>query len=511
MQHQSASTPPSRRRRGGAASASGPKQRATPGTYYRRVALGTVLPGAGLLATRWRWLGAVLVVVALLSGGVLLVRAVRGGVVRSALDLAVRPDVLRWLLVAVVVGAVVWIGSIILTAHQSWPALPTGRGLRIGVAALACVLVAAPSALAVRYLGVQGSVIDEVFLQDSPGEHREPGLADTGADDPWAEVERVNLLLIGSDAGRGREGTRTDSLMVLSTDTASGDTLLVGIPRNLERVPIPASNPLSTVWPNGYDCGDECLMNGIWTLAEGRPDLFPGVASPGRQSTIDVVGAVTGLRIDHSVVINLRGFRALVDAMGGVVVDVRERVCIECSERGDGSIRWSGDRQEWIEPGRQRLDGRRALWYSRARAGSNDFSRMRRQRCVVGALIEQADPVSLLRRYPQVASVVRDNVNADVPPSQLPAWVDLVLRIQEGRSIRSLPLTSDVVNPGSPDFAEIRALVRRSLTPRTPTTPAPTASTGVPSPTPTRPSSPSPAPAPTPAPDGAAEPLAATC
>ena len=86
-------------------------------------------------------------------------------------------------------------------------------------------------------------------------------------------------------------------------------------------------------------------------------------------------------------------------------------------------------------------------WYARSRAGSDDFSRMRRQRCVAGALMEQADPAGLLARYPQLARVVKDNVSIDIPrPSW--AWVDLALRIQEGDSIRSLPLTSKVVTPG---------------------------------------------------------------
>ena len=476
-----------------------------PRTYYRRVALGTVLPGAGLLGTRWRVLGALLLAVALAVGGFLVVQMARGGVVRSVLDVAVRPEVLQWLGVALMVGAVVWIGSIVLTAQQSWPGSRGRRGFQVAFAVVACLLVAAPSALAVRYLDVQGSLIDEVFAQEEAGESDD--LADAGADDPWADVDRVNLLLIGSDAAKGREGTRTDSLMVVSINTKTGDTLLVGVPRNLERVPIPDDNPLSTLWPNGYDCGDECLMNGIWTLAEGRPDLFPGVESPGRQSTVDVVGAVTGLEIDHSVVINLHGFRALVDAMGGVEVNVQERVCVDCSQRSNGSIRWSKGTEEWIEPGLQRLDGKHALWYSRSRAGSDDFSRMRRQRCVAGALIEQADPVSLLSRYPQIAAVVKDNVSVDIPSSQLPAWVDLVLRIQDGSSIRSLPLTSNVVSPARPDFDEIHTLVERSLTPKTPTaTPAPTGSTTSPT---TRPSS-SPSPSATPD-DADAEQLSATC
>jgi LCP family protein required for cell wall assembly len=254
-------------------------------------------------------------------------------------------------------------------------------------------------------------------------------------------------------------------MMVVSVNTKTGDTLLIGIPRNLENVPIPASNPLHALWPNGYNCGDQCLMNAIWTLGDSRPDLFPGNPAPGRTSTVDVLGEITGLDLSHSIVIDLRGFQQLVDAMGGVDINVRQRVCVQCHSGPNGEILWTTSRQEWIEPGYQHLDGKHALWYARSRAGSDDFSRMRRQRCVAGALLEQADPVSLFARYPQIAKAVRSNVSVDIPPDQLPAWVDLVQRIQAGHSIRSLPLTANIVRPVNPDYAKIRSLVKKALTP----------------------------------------------
>jgi LCP family protein required for cell wall assembly len=485
-----------------------------PGAYYRRIALGTVLPGAGLLGTRWKVLGWLLVVLSLAAGTWVLLRAWQGGLLRAVLNVAVRPDLLQWVAVGIMVGAVLWVGSIVLTAEQTWPRhLQAGRWSRVLFAAAACTLVAAPSAMAVRYLDVQSSVIDGVFVDDSAGERRGPGLANTSAEDPWADVPRVNTLLIGSDAGRDRWGTRTDSMMVVSTNTKTGDTLLIGIPRNLERVPFPKSNPLHALYPNGYDCGDECLMNGIWTLAESHPDLFSGVENPGRKSTVDVVGEITGLEINQSVVVNLRGFKALVDAMGGVDVNVQQRVCVECHATSSGGIEFTGDKQEYIEPGLQHLDGLHALWYARSRAGSDDFSRMRRQRCVAGALMQQADPVGLLQRYPQLAKVVKNNVSIDIPREQLSAWVDLALRIQKGGSIRSLPLTSNVVEPGNPDFAKIRALVKKGLKqPASGESPSASPSpSSTPTPTPTRTKAPS-TPSPTPTPDDSkAESLSATC
>jgi polyisoprenyl-teichoic acid--peptidoglycan teichoic acid transferase len=480
-----------------------------PGAYYRRIALGTVLPGAGLLGTRWKVLGWLLVLVSLAVGAWVLIRAGQGGLLRSALNVAVQPELLQWVGVGIAVGAVLWIGSIVLTAEQSWPRRRSGRWARVLFAAAACTLVAAPSALAVRYLDVQSSVIDQVFADDSSGERQDVALANTAAQDPWADVPRVNTRLIGSDAGQDRWGTRTDSMMVVSTNTKTGDTLLIGIPRNLERVPFPESNPLHALYPNGYDCGDQCLMNGIWTLAESRPDLFPGVKNPGRTSTVDVVGQITGLPINQSVVINLRGFRALVDAMGGVDINVQQRVCVECHTSSSGGIAFTSDRREFIEPGLQHLDGKHALWYARSRAGSDDFSRMRRQRCVAGALMQQADPVGLLQSYPQLAKVVKSNVSIDIPRDELSAWVDLALRIQKGGSIRSLPLTGDVVRPGNPDFAKIRALVRKGLQ-QTAAAPSTSASS---SPKPSTTSKPKPAtPTPTATPDDSqAVSLAATC
>ncbi len=479
-----------------------------PGAYYRRIALGTVLPGAGLLGTRWKVLGWLLVLASLAAAVWVLFRAGQGGLLRSVLDVAVQPALLQWVGVGIAVGAVLWIGSIVLTAEQSWPRRRrAGRVGRVLFAAACCTLVAAPSALAVRYLDVQSSVIDSVFADESPNERRDVALANAAAEDPWADVPRVNTLLIGSDAGKDRWGTRTDSMMVVSTNTKTGDTLLIGIPRNLERVPFPQSNPLHAIYPNGYDCGDQCLMNGIWTLAEGRPDLFPGVQNPGRKSTVDVVGAITGLDINQSVVINLRGFRALVDAMGGVDVNVQQRVCVECHTGSSGGVVFTGDKQEYIEPGLRHLDGKHALWYARSRAGSDDFSRMRRQRCVAGALMQQADPVGLLQRYPQLAKVVKSNVSIDIPRDELSAWVDLALRIQKGGSIRSLPLTADVVRPGNPDFAKIRALVNKSMK-----APAPVSTSASPGPTPSKSTNPKPKPSPTATPDDSqAVSLAATC
>ena len=74
--------------------------------------------------------------------------------------------------------------------------------------------------------------------------------------DPWAGTPRVNVLLLGSDAGADRTGVRTDSMMVASINTRTGDTVLFGLPRNLQNVPFPEHDPLHKLFPQGFNCGE---------------------------------------------------------------------------------------------------------------------------------------------------------------------------------------------------------------------------------------------------------------
>jgi anionic cell wall polymer biosynthesis LytR-Cps2A-Psr (LCP) family protein len=98
---------------------------------------------------------------------------------------------------------------------------------------------------------------------------------------------------------------------------------------------------------------------------------------------------------------------------------------------------------------------------------------MRRQRCMVSSLLDQTNPVQLLKKYPKLAKVAKNNMSTDVPQQDLEAWVDLVQRIQGG-AVRSLPFTNQVISTVNPDFEAIRAMVHEAIT-APPVTPSPTA------------------------------------
>lgn len=445
-------------------------------------ALGTLVPGAGLSLTRRRTIGLGLVALAVLGLIAVIWYVVSRGALESALDLATRPRLLRVLAIGLVVGGLVWVGSIVLTAVTTRPHSPT-TGQRVGLSAFTavmCLLIAAPVAVGLRYIDAHTDAVDKIFTgpssadggsstDDSGGEG--PRLE---AEDPWEHTSHVNVLLLGSDAADNREGIRTDSMIIASIDTKTGDTVLFGIPRNLQQVPIPEDSPLHNAWPDGYNCGNECLMNGIWTeaevQAEAHPEWFEGDQNPGLTATRDVLSEVIGQPINYTVIVNLAGFQDLIDAMGGVEINVQERIPLGgetwADEAGNPHL-IEGTENGWLEVGTRKLNGYQALWYSRSRVTSDDFSRMRRQRCVVAAVVQQVNPITMLQRYPQIAAVAGDNMSVSIAADDLPAWAELVLRVQDG-NIKSLPFTSDNINTGDPDYDDIRDTVDKAINPPEP-------------------------------------------
>lgn len=463
--------------------------------FYLLTSGSTVVPGLGLIPTRRRLLGLGVLGVFVVALAALLLKFGTQGLLHTALSVGLDRTKLLEAMVAIVVGAVVWCAAIVATAITTQP-LQISRVDRWATrlfTALCCVLVIIPSVFVGRTIAIQRDVIGTVFHAAQP----RPGIAnpDTRKADPWAGIQRVNLLLLGSDAGFDRVGTRTDSMMVASIDPQTGNAVLFGLPRNLEKVPFPTTDPLHTIWPHGFGpCPDangveQCLLNAVWTEASvNHPDLFRGVTNPGLVATRDAISAVLGLKIDYTTVIDLTGFQQLVDAMGGVDINVQQRVCVGC-KGVNGTVVFPSGNPQYINPGYQHLNGYLSLWYARSRAESDDFSRMRRQRCVVGALVSQVNPVKMLTSYASLASVLKKNVSVDIPQGDLPAWVTLVERMKTAQ-IQSLPITDQVVNVANPDFDKIHALVQAAIHPvvRAPTPTTSTSPKSTPSATKTTPS-----------------------
>lgn len=267
---------------------------------------------------------------------------------------------------------------------------------------------------------------------------------------------RYNILLMGSDAGKGRTGIRPDSLSLVSIDADTGKTVIIGLPRNMQNVPFPEDSPLHKHYPQGFNCGNECLLNAVFQQGERHKDEFENPKRAGEQATMDAASAISGLEVQYFAMVNLKGFEKLIDSLGGITVVSGKRVPI--SSKVDPTTGEHGPVKGWIEPGKQKLDGYHALWFARSREMSSDYERMIRQRCVQTAMVKQLDPATVLTRYQQIAKATPGALSTDIPSSEVDKFVDLALKVKS-QKIESLDLTPPNVTPSNPDFDTARSLV----------------------------------------------------
>lgn len=277
----------------------------------------------------------------------------------------------------------------------------------------------------------------------------------TGGGDQVAKAGRYNILLMGGDAGKHRVGLRPDSMTVASVDAETGRTVLISLPRNLERVPFPERSPMHKAYPQGYYCSDRsCMLNAVYTYAMSHRELYPGVQNPGAEATKEAIEGATGLRINYWVLVDLKGFEALVNAVGGITMDVYRRVPI-----GGGSTEVSG----YVEAGKNRhLNGRDALWFARSRADSSDYDRMVRQKCVMNAMLNELDPLTVLTKFNKIASAGKEIMATDIPTSDLSTMVRLALAAKQ-LPVSSVAFMPPLIEPGNPDFSAVRATVAAKI------------------------------------------------
>jgi LCP family protein required for cell wall assembly len=389
------------------------------------------------------------------------------------LRVAVRPGWLSVVIAVALVIAVAWVVLVTGSYRVLGPVRQTGvaqAGVILGLAVLS-LLVAAPPVAVARYAYLQRDLVTNLFPDEDPNSGLAAG-KDGAAEQPFAGRDRITILLLASDAGPDRTGTRTDSMVAASIDTHTGDVILFSLPRNLQRVPLPPG-PLRAQWPNGFPD----LLNGVYQFVTNQPNLLKGARDRGAEAIKQVDSYILGLPIDYYAMVNLEGFNEFVDAMGGVTVTITQRLPI-------GGLLADGTRVPpagYLEPGTRKLKGSDAQWYARSRRDGTDYDRMLRQRCLIGAMVQQATPTTVLRHFQELSSATKKLAETDIPRSVLPDLISLGDKMHGGSSIRSLAFVPPIIHTGNPDYAKIRKLVQEALHPK----PAAPESTGAPTTAPT--------------------------
>ncbi|WP_395693788.1 LCP family protein [Nocardioides sp.] len=410
-----------------------------------------VLPGsaqvvAGNRRVGWIALRTWFVVVVLLIGS-LVAGLFRHGLV---LDLATSTFALFWIRVALMALATGW-ALLFFDAWRLGQPLTLQMGHRraaVGVNGVLALTVAGALLFGAHIVGVQRHLMLTMFDGDQV----------TGAHDG-----RFNVLLLGGDSGAGRWGLRPDSMTVASIDAETGRTVLISLPRNMEHFPFVKGSVMHQQFPHGFDAD---YLNGVSTWAGDNTELFPGSKNPGVDATIMAIEGITGLKINYWAMVNLEGFKDLVDAVGGVTLNVRQPIPV--GGLGD-------DVTGYIKPGVRKLDGHDTLWFARARDDSDDYSRMARQKCVMSAMLQQISPQVAVTNFEKIAQASSAMISTDIPASEVSTFIELAMKARS-QKVSTLSLVPPMIDTAHPDFPLIRAKVAQAIDRAEGSAPAPSKS-----------------------------------
>ena len=405
------------------------------------VVAGLIFPGSSSYFRR-----RVLSLVLLLCGVVLPIAVLAVLAIRrdEITGLVLDRNVLRALEVVGVLFVLTRLVAVVEVVRSRAPATP--KRLAISLAVAGVMLVLAPTAYAVTRVHDLSGVIGDVFVSSGSSDPL------AGAVDDENEDEFTTVLLLGGDEGPGRWAMRTDSMILVIVHRDSGRIAMVSVPRNLNAVRFPPGSAMAEEFPKGFDGLANAIYPYVFTHEEVAATYARGELQPEAVALASGLSYSFGITIDDYVLVNMQGFLELVDVMGGVTLTLDERVPMPGNVPGA-----KHDYPPYIGPGEVEMDGTVALGFARSRSGDSDYGRMGRQRQLLSALAAQASGADVLRRFPDLAEVMRWTVRTSLNTDK---FSFLVERLQDGAAVKeSIGLAPPLVNTGSPDFEDIAALI----------------------------------------------------
>jgi len=234
--------------------------------------------------------------------------------------------------------------------------------------------------------------------------------------------ERINVLLLGY-GGPGHDGPYlTDSVMLLSIRPGSHEAIMISLPRDLwVKIPALPNNrymmgKLNSAYAIGIDHRNYPNVRSDWKTDTGGGDLAAATVSQ-----------VTGQPIDYWVGVDFKAFRDVVNAVGGIKVDVPTTLDDPFFPAGEST----GMMHIRIDAGAQQFDGERALEYARSRETTSDFDRSRRQQLIMLAVRQRVFSLNAIPRLLSLLGALQDNVRTNLRPAEMQQLASLAGRIKD--------------------------------------------------------------------------------
>ncbi|WP_073088232.1 LCP family protein [Selenomonas ruminantium] len=224
--------------------------------------------------------------------------------------------------------------------------------------------------------------------------------------------DKATIMIMGVDE-RDDDVGRSDTLMIASIDPKTNQATLLSVPRDT-RVKIKG---------HGFDKINAAYAYGKERLSE------------------ETVENLLGVDIDHYIIINTKSFKKIIDAIGGIDIDVPKRMHYEDPWDDDGGLIID------FQPGMQHMDGAKAVTYVRYRDEEGDLGRIRRQQDFVRACMEKIVSPAIIPKLPSVIKEVMESIETDLTLRQLLEFAGTLKESKENG------LKTDMV-PGKPMYID---------------------------------------------------------
>ncbi|MGZ6268484.1 MAG: LCP family protein [Candidatus Limnocylindrales bacterium] len=219
----------------------------------------------------------------------------------------------------------------------------------------------------------------------------------------WSNPDRITFVLIGVDYMTGRHHSSTDTMMLATLDVNTNKATIISVPRDTSYFPL---------YYGGW-AGESFKLNGLMTAASsadfGSPDS-------GVETLKKEIGFLVGLPVDYYAAVDLEAFVQIVQAMGGVDINVTTPV----NDPFTGTF---------VPAGLVHMDGHLALKYARSRMSTSDYARSSRQQDVLTALAHKVASPEVVPQLPELLSLAGTTIATDFPMSYARNFVSAFRRV----------------------------------------------------------------------------------
>jgi LCP family protein required for cell wall assembly len=433
------------------------------------VVLNILIPGSAQALAGHRRLGRIGLMSTLVGWSLIVLLIIINVIWKTALiSMFAMPFFLFLLQVALVYYAVLWIVLTIDTLRlvRIVKTGPRARWWLPSVALATVAILAGGTLYAINLVGGVNGLVSAIGIAGPPVEPVDG---------------RYNFLVLGvdTDPQRVKEsmGARPDTMQVISVDANTGKVLSFGFPRDMHNIPFPASSPMHKIYPNGYTessadyCGEWACLNTVYVDAEeNHASLYPKAkelnVSPGIFAMMDAAEGMTGLKMQFYAVVDMTGLQHLIDALGGVDINVPERVGIANMGVPDSQVKY------WINAGQQHLDGWHALWFARSRhAATGDYDRMNRQQLLMQALQKQMNPFNVLSKFQEISKAGGQVLTTNIPQPMFGTLANLAMKAKTAGyvGVSFNPVSPQFkIDPHDPNYTKIREFINSKIHPPSP-------------------------------------------